>query len=47
MVRSILEGASLLSLSRELDAAGVTTREGRCGASPQPDEAVFAVRSRR
>lgn len=29
MVRRILEGASLLALSRELDAAGVTTREGR------------------
>lgn len=29
MARRVLEGASLLGLSRELDAAGVATREGR------------------
>lgn len=29
MARRVLEGASLLAISRELDAAGITTREGR------------------
>lgn len=29
MARRVLEGSSLLALSRELDAAGVSTREGR------------------
>jgi DNA invertase Pin-like site-specific DNA recombinase len=29
IARRVLEGASLLAISRELDAAGVTTREGR------------------